>query len=58
MLSQTRLTEKAKEAVLETIEARGWEMGEVRAKLQKMMAVLENRNRKIAQGWLDALTDI
>ncbi len=55
MLSQTRLTERTKAAVLETIENRGWEMEEVSAKLQKMMAVLENRNRKIARAWLEAL---
>ncbi len=55
MLSQTRLTDKTKEAVLDTIQDRRWEMAEVTAKLQKTMEILENRNRKIAQGWLDAL---
>jgi phosphomannomutase len=55
MLSQTRLTEKTKVAVQETIEERGWELVEVTNKLQKTMAILENRNRKIAQSWLEAL---
>jgi phosphoglucomutase len=55
MLSQTRLTERTKAAVLGTIENRGWPMEEVSAKLHKMMEILENRNRKIARGWLEAL---
>ena len=55
MLAQTRLTEKTKQAVLETIKGKGWNLTEVRDKLVKSMAVLENRNRKIAQKWLDAL---
>jgi len=56
MLSQTRLTDRAREAVHETITLKGWAMAEVAAKLHKMMGVLENRNRKIARGWLEALT--
>ena len=56
MLSQTRLTPRTKDAVLGTVAARGWEMAEVAAKLQKTMEILENRNRKIARGWLEALT--
>jgi hypothetical protein len=57
MLSQSRFTEKSLEAVLETIEAKDWEMAEVAAKLVKTMAILEDRNRKIAAKWLEALTD-
>jgi phosphomannomutase len=57
MLSQSRFTEKSLEAVLETIEAKDWEVAEVAAKLVKTMAILEDRNRKIAAKWLEALTD-
>jgi len=55
MLSQSRFTEKTLDAVLETTEANNWEMAEVTAKLVKTMAILEDRNRKIAEKWLDAL---
>lgn len=57
MLSQSRFTEKTLSAVLETIEANDWEMAEVAEKLVKTMGILEDRNRKIAAKWLDALTD-
>ena len=56
MLAQTRLTEKTKNAVKETIEANHWALDEVTAKLVKSMRVIENRNRKIAGRWLAALT--
>ena len=56
MLAQTRLTEKTKQAVRETIQQNGWAMAEVIAKLVKSMQVLENRNRKIAGKWLAALS--
>lgn len=55
MLGQTRLTEKTRQAVLKTIREKGWNLAEVRDDLVKSMTVLENRNRKIAQKWLDAL---
>jgi len=57
MLSQSRFTEKTLSAVLKTIEANDWEMAEVAEKLVKTMGILEDRNRKIAAKWLDALTD-
>lgn len=56
MLSQTRLTDRTLQAVQETIKARRWATAEVTAKLVRSMAILENRNRKIAGGWLDALS--
>jgi len=56
MLSQTRLTEKARRAVEETIQDNGWDRAEVIAKLVKSMGILENRNRKIADCWLEALS--
>ncbi len=56
MLGQTRLTEKTRQAVVETIRENGWEMPSVTAKLVRAMEILEERNRKIAQNWLDALT--
>ncbi len=55
MLAQTRLTEKTRQAVVETIAVRGWEMADVTAKIVMMMGILENRNRKIAQTWLAVL---
>ena len=55
MLAQTRLTGKVLDAVIETISVHGWQMVDVIEKLQKSMQVLENRNRKIAQKWVDAL---
>jgi phosphomannomutase len=55
MLSQTRLTEKTRQAVLETIAGNNWEMAEVTAKLVKNMQVLEKRNHKIANKWLKAM---
>jgi phosphomannomutase len=56
MLSQSRFTEKTLSAVLKTIEANDWEMAEVAGKLVKTMGILEDRNRKIAAKWLEALT--
>ena len=56
MLSQTRFTEKTLKAVLETIEANGWKIAEVTAKLVRFMGILEARNRKIAARWLEALS--
>ena len=55
ILTQTRLTEKTRLAVLETIQAKGWDLEDVCDKLVQYMQILENRNRKIAQKWLDAL---
>lgn len=55
ILTQTRLTDKARQAVLETIREKGWDKAEVTVKLVRTMQILENRNRKIAQKWLDAL---
>jgi phosphomannomutase len=56
MLAQTRLTEKVRSAVLETIQTNGWDLPGVIEKLKKSMLVLENRNRKIAQKWTEALS--
>jgi len=56
MLSQTRLTDRTLQAVQETIEERDWEIAEITARLIKSMAILENRNRKIASRWLEALS--
>ena len=56
MLSQTRLTEKTRQAVVETIDRQGWDLVDVGEKIIKTMQILENRNRKIAQKWLDALS--
>lgn len=55
MLSQVRLTEKTRQAVLETIKINNWERAKVTAKLTKSMQVLEMRNRKIVAKWLAAL---
>lgn len=55
MLSHTRLTEKTRQAVIETIEKQGWSLAAVTAKLVKSMQILENRNRKIAAKWLAVL---
>ena len=55
ILTQTRLTEKTHQAVVDTIQSKGWDLADVCDKLVRYMQVLENRNRKIAQKWLDAL---
>ncbi|MFU8827756.1 MAG: hypothetical protein ACNA70_09760, partial [Brevefilum sp.] len=56
ILSQTRFTEKTRQAVEGTIAERDWPVEEVRAKLVTLMAALEARNRKIAAVWLEALS--
>jgi hypothetical protein len=56
MLSQTRFTQKTLKAVRETIVDHGWKMADVTSKLVRTMAILEDRNRKITEKWLDALT--
>jgi len=56
MLTQTRLTDKTRQAVVDRIHEMGWELQNVRDKLVKSMRILENRNRKIAQKWLAALS--
>jgi phosphomannomutase len=55
ILTQTRLTDKALQAVIDTIREKNWDKAAVTAKLVRTMQILENRNRKIAQKWLDAL---
>ena len=55
ILTQTRLTEKTRQAVVETLKNKGWELAEITTKLTLSVQVLENRNRKIASFWLDAL---
>ena len=55
MLSQTRMTPQTQQAVLKTIQSKGWDRRDALAKLQKSMAILEERNRKIAAQWLVAL---
>jgi hypothetical protein len=57
MLAQTRFTEKTQQAVMETIHEKGWEVANLTAKLVKSMQILEDRNRKIAQKWLEALSE-
>ena len=57
MLTQSRLTVNLKDAVLETIQSRGWEKHDILTKLKEMMLVLENRNRKVAQKWVAVLAD-
>ena len=56
ILSQTRFTEKTRQAVEGTIAERAWPLDEIRAKLQTLMAALEARNRKIAAVWLEVLS--
>jgi phosphomannomutase len=56
ILSQTRFTEKTRQAVEKTITEQGWPVAEVMAKLMTLMAALEARNRKIADIWLKALS--
>jgi len=55
MLAQTRLTPDLLIAVMETIEKNGWQKADILAKIRKMMLVLENRNRKVAQKWVEVL---
>jgi len=56
ILSQTRLTERACQAVKATMADRGWALADLKDKLRILMAALEARNRKIAAAWLEALT--
>jgi phosphomannomutase len=55
MLAQTRFTEKTQQAVMETVQENGWAVADLTAKVVKSMQILEDRNRKIAQKWLEAL---
>jgi len=55
MLAQTRLTPDLLIAVMETIEQNGWQKADILAKLQKMMLILENRNRKVAKAWVEVM---
>ena len=55
MLAQTCLSKDVQQAVQETIQKNGWHKADILAKLQKMMLVLENRNRKVAQKWVEVL---
>ncbi len=56
ILGQTRLTEKTRQAVLATIKDKGWALAGITSKLVKSMQILEKRNRKIADQWLQALS--
>lgn len=58
ILSQTRFTEKTRQAVVATVAEKGWAIGEIKARLMTLMAALEMRNRKIAAVWLEALSVI
>jgi hypothetical protein len=49
------MTPQTQQAVLKTIQSKGWDRRDALAKLQKSMAILEERNRKIAAQWLVAL---
>ena len=55
ILSQTQLTENTRQAVEDKIQSEGWAYLDVKTKLMALMAVLEDRNRKIAGRWLDAI---
>ncbi len=55
MLAQTRLTDKTRAAVVDRIQEMGWDLQDVRDKLVTTMQILENRNRKIALAWSQAL---
>ena len=55
ILSQTRITQDTLDAVKDTIKTRNWDLSVIRENLQKARGILENRNRKVAQKWLDAL---
>ena len=55
MLAQTRLTPDLLIAVMETIARNGWQKADILAKIKKMMLVLENRNRKVAQKWVEVM---
>jgi phosphoglucomutase len=55
MLAQTRLTPDLLIAVMETIAKNGWQKADILAKIRKMMLVLENRNRKVAQKWVEVM---
>ena len=57
ILSQARLTERTRQAVVATIAERGWSLDEIKSKLKTLMAALEARNRKIAAAWMQALAE-
>ena len=46
MLAQTRLTDKTLQAVLDTIQKKGWDLAEVREMLVRNMAILEKPEPK------------
>jgi phosphomannomutase len=56
IFGQTRFSEKTLQAVHETIQQKGWDQQDVIQKLMRSMQILENRNQKIAQKWLTALS--
>jgi phosphomannomutase len=56
MLSQTRLSDETRQAVVDKIAASEWQAADVIEKLKESMQVLENRNRKIVAKWVDALS--
>jgi len=55
MLVQTKVTKDIQEAVLTTIKANQWQKEDITAKLKEMRLILENRNRKVANSWIDKL---
>ncbi len=55
ILSQTKLTGGVKQAVLATLQANNWQTAQILENLQRAMLILENRNRKVAQAWVNAL---
>ncbi len=52
---QTKVTKDIQEAVLTTIKANQWQKEDITAKLKEMRLILENRNRKVANSWIDKL---
>ena len=55
MLVQTKVTKDIQEAVFSTIKANQWQKEDITAKLKEMRLILENRNRKVANSWIDKL---
>jgi len=55
MLTQTSLSPELLTLVRATIDSRGWELGEVLEKIERLSATLEKRNRKVLAQWQQAL---
>lgn len=55
MLTQTSLSPELLTLVRATIDSRGWEMGAVLERIERLSATLEKRNRKVLAQWQRAL---